>query len=134
MHGEHWQKQMTLDQLTQPECGNAANYFHESDIMYWKAQSMVLAITKPQTDKAAAAAAPTTYGALIGSLDTLQEQSLIQEGTSRPGCGDTRHGSRKPQSHKHMASLLLNEVPYSSPINSSKPVIPVSMYPLVYPP
>jgi len=38
------QKQMTLDKLTQPGCGNLANYFPERDMKYRTAKPKVPAV------------------------------------------------------------------------------------------
>jgi hypothetical protein len=41
------QKQMRLDQLTQPGWGDAADYFRERDIQYGMTEWKVLALGKP---------------------------------------------------------------------------------------
>jgi len=43
----YWQKQMSLDELTQPRWGVTAEYLWERDIMYGTAELMFPAIVKP---------------------------------------------------------------------------------------
>jgi len=56
-----WQKQMRLDELSNVEWKNAANYFRERDMKYGRTELKVPAVVKPQTDRAAAAPSPTTF-------------------------------------------------------------------------
>jgi len=49
-----WQKQMKLDELTQPGWVDAANYFGERDMKYGTTESRVPAVLKPQIDPTAA--------------------------------------------------------------------------------
>jgi len=49
-----WQKQMRLDELTQPGWRDAANYSHDRDIKYGTAELKVLAVVKDQIDTTAA--------------------------------------------------------------------------------
>ena len=56
------QKQMRLDELTQPGWGDAANYFRERDMKYGTTELKVLAVVNPQTDMTAATPSPTTFG------------------------------------------------------------------------
>ena len=44
------QKQMRLDELTQPGWGDAANYFRERDMRYGTAELKVPAVVQPQID------------------------------------------------------------------------------------
>jgi len=65
------QKPMKLDKLTQPECGDAADYFRERDQKYGISGLRVLADIKPQTNDDSATPAPTTFGELMESLDIV---------------------------------------------------------------
>jgi len=56
------QKQMRLDELTQPGWGDAANYFRERDMMYGTAELKVPAVVKPQIEMTAATPSPITVG------------------------------------------------------------------------
>jgi len=56
---------MRLDELTQPGWGDAADYFHERDMMYGTTERKVPAVVKPQTDTTAATPSPTTFGILM---------------------------------------------------------------------
>jgi len=57
-----WQKQIRLEQLTQPGCGDAAGYFHKWDMKYVTAELKVPAVVKPQMDTSAATSCLTTFG------------------------------------------------------------------------
>jgi len=56
------QKQIKLDELTQPGCKDAAKYFRERDMKYGTAELKVLAVVTPQIDTTAASASPPTAG------------------------------------------------------------------------
>ena len=56
----YWQKQMKLDELTQLEWENAADYFRERDQKYGTSELRALAVVQPQTDDDAPAPPPTT--------------------------------------------------------------------------
>jgi len=49
--------------------------------------------------------------------------------TSRPGSGQMRLGSEKPQSHKFIPVLSAGMVTDSMPIQKANPVEPISFYP-----
>jgi len=65
------QKQMRLDQLTQPELGDVADFFCERDMTYGTTQLNVPAVGKPQTDWNAGAPSLTTFGELIQGLNII---------------------------------------------------------------
>jgi hypothetical protein len=62
---------MKLDNLTQPQWGDAANYLCERDMKYGTAGLKVLAVGKPQTDMTAATPSLTTFGALMQALEIV---------------------------------------------------------------
>jgi hypothetical protein len=56
------QKQMKLDELTQPGWGDAANYFRERDMRYGTTELNVPAVVKLQIDSTTATPSPITVG------------------------------------------------------------------------
>jgi hypothetical protein len=56
------QRQMRLDELTQPGRGDAANYFSEREMRYGTAKLMVPAVDTPQIDTTTATTSPITVG------------------------------------------------------------------------
>jgi hypothetical protein len=77
------QKQMKLDELTQPGWEDAAGYFREREKMYGTIQLKVRAIVQPQTMEDAPAPPPATFGELMESLDIVPGISQRPQGTSR---------------------------------------------------
>ena len=75
------QKQIWLDELTEPGWGDAADYIHERDMKYGTTELKVLAVVKPQTDIAAATTSPTTFGVLLQILDIVPGQSQMPQVT-----------------------------------------------------
>jgi len=59
------QKQMRLGELTQPGCGDAADYFRERNMKYGTTELNVPAVVMPQTDTTAASPSPTTCGEIM---------------------------------------------------------------------
>jgi len=123
------QKQMKLDELTQPGWGDAANYFRERDMNYGTTKLKVPAVVKPQIDTTAATPSPTTFGEHMQTLDIVRGQSLMTAVTSRPGSSQMRLGSEKPQSHQFIPVFSPDAATDSMPIQDAKPVEPVSLYP-----
>ena len=76
------QKQMSIDKLTQPGQGDAANHFHERDMKYGTTELKVPAVVKPQTDTPAATPSPTTFGERMPVLDIVPGQSQMPKVTS----------------------------------------------------
>jgi hypothetical protein len=126
-------KQMKLDELTQPGWGDAADYFCEQDKRYGTTELKVRAVVKSHSDKDAAHPAPSLFGELMESLDIIPEKLQMPHGTSRPGSRDLRLGSGRLQSNNHIALLLPNVEPDSSPIKQAKPIEPVSLYFSIFP-
>jgi len=53
---------------------------------------------KPNTEKFATVAAPTTFGELMQTLDIVPGKLQIPQGTSKSGSSHIKLGSGKPQS------------------------------------
>jgi len=120
------QKQMKLDELTEPGWDDAADYFREQDKKYGTFELRVLAVVQPETNDDAAAPPPTTFGELMASLDIVPGISQRRLGTSRPGSSHIRLGSVKPQSKSSIASGEPAAEPDLSTLLKAKPVEPVS--------
>jgi hypothetical protein len=80
-----WQKQMRLDELTQPGWEDATDYFREGEMKYGTTELKVPAAGKPQTDLTAATPSPTTFGELMEALDIVPGQSPMPQVTSLLG-------------------------------------------------
>jgi len=125
------QKQMRLDELTQPGWGHMADYFDERDMKYGTTELKVPAVGKPQTDMTAATPLPTTLGDLMQALDIISGQSQSQQVTSAQGSSQMRLGSEKPLTDNHIVPSMPNAVPNLSQVEIAKPVQPVSFYPCI---
>ena len=123
------QKQMKLDELTQPGWGDTANNFRERDIKYGTTELRIPAVVKPQIDTTAATLSPTTFGKHMQTLDIVRGQSPITAVTSRPGSSQMRLGSEKPQSDQFIPDFSLGAVTDSMAIQDVSPVEPISFYP-----
>jgi len=99
------QKNMRLEELTQPGCGDIANCFRERDMKCWTAEFKVPAIFKPQIDRTAATPYPTTFGELMQTLDIVCGKEQIPTVTSRPGSSQMRLGSEKPHTQTNTSSF-----------------------------
>jgi len=128
------QKQMKLDELTQPRWGDAADYFRGRDKKYGTADLMVPVVIQPQTDDDASAPPPTTLGELMERLDIVPGISQMPQGTSRPGSSHIRLGSVKLQSNTTISGLEPATEPDTLPLLKAKPVETVSYYPCLEPP
>jgi len=123
-----WQKQMKLDELTQPGWEDAADYFRERDKKYSTTELRVPVVVQPQTMDDAPAPPPATFGELMESLDIVPGILEMPQGTSRPGSSHIRQTSGRWQSNKHRALLPPDMEPDWSLINKAKPFEPVSLY------
>jgi hypothetical protein len=121
-----WQKQMKLDELTQPGWEAAAEYFSERDKKYSTSEWRVPAVVQPRTDQDAAAPAPTTFTELMEYLDIVPGISRMPQGTSRPGSSRMKIGSGQLQSNIRIPCLAPASEPDSSLIQNAKPVELVS--------
>jgi len=99
------QKQMKLDELTQPGWGDVAEIFREWDEKYGTPKSMVPAVINLQIDQVAAAPATTTFRELAQSCEIVLGNSRIPQGTPRPGtsymrlCSGEWHTNKRIMSH-----------------------------------
>jgi len=123
------QKQMKLDELTQPGWEDAADYFREQDKKYGTVELRVLVVVQPETDDDASAPPPTTFGELMDRLDIVPGISQMLQGTSWPGSSHIRLGLVKPQSNTTISGLEPAAEPDTLPLLKAKPVEPVSFYP-----
>jgi len=122
------QKQMKLDELTQPGWENAADYILERDKKYGTAELRVPVVVQPQTDDDASAPPPTTFGELIERLDIVPGISQMPQGTSRPGSSHIRLGSVKPQLNTSISGFEPATEPNTSPLLKATPVELGSFY------
>jgi len=134
------QKQMQLDELTQPGWEDPADYFCERHMMYGTFKLRVPAVVQLQTNDVAPAPPPTTFRQLMDSVDIVPGISQRLQGTSRPGSSHIRLGSVKPQSKSSIPNGEPAAEPDSSTLLKAKPVEPVSsvepmsFYPCIGPP
>jgi hypothetical protein len=123
------QKQMRLDQLTQPGWEDVANYFWEGDMRYGITELQIPADGMPQTDLSAATPSLTTFRELMQALHIVTGQSRILQVTSRHGGSHRRLGWEKPQADDHIVPPIPASVPDSSQIQIAKPSQPISFCP-----
>jgi len=110
------QKQMKLDELTQPGYEDTAHYFPEKYKKYGTSESSIPAVIQLQTDDDAAAPAPTTFGEPMESLGIVPGILQMPQGTSRPGSSHMRLYCGKPQSKTRIPGLEPAMEPDSSVI------------------
>jgi hypothetical protein len=125
------QKQMKLDELTQPGWEDAAGYIREWDKQYSTTEMRVPAVIQPQTNDDSLATPPATFGDLLESLDIVPGMSQRPQVTSRPGSSHIRLGSVKPQSKSSIPSVEPAAEPDSSTFLKVKPIVPVSFHPCI---
>jgi len=80
--GSFQQNQLRLDNPTQPEWGDVADFLRETDMKYGTTELKVLAVGKPQADSTAATASPTKVGELMQTLDIVPGHSQMPQVTS----------------------------------------------------
>jgi len=122
------------DQARQTEptwMGGQPDYFRERDMKYGTIELQVLAVVKPQTDMTATTPSPTTFRELRQTLDSVPRQSQMLQVTSRPQSSQKRLRSEKPQTDKHIASIMPDAVPGSSLMEIGTADKPVSFYPCI---
>jgi len=125
------QKQMKLDELTQPGWEDAADYFCEQDKKYGTTELRVPAGVQPQTMDDASAPPLAIFRELMESLEIVPGIWQRLPGTWRPGSSHIRLGSLKPQSKSSIPSGEPAAEPYLSMLLKAKPVEPVSIYPCI---
>jgi hypothetical protein len=125
------QKQMKLEELTQPGWEDAADYFRERDKKYGTAELKVPVVVQLQTHDGASSPPPTTFGELMEWLDIVPGISQMPQGTSRPGSSHIWVGSVKPHSNTSISGHQPAVEPNTSPMLKAKPIVPVSFYPCI---
>jgi len=125
------QKEMRLDELTQPGWGDTTDYFRERDLKYETTELKVPAVVKPQTDTTAATPSPSPFGELMQVLDIVPGQSQMPQVSSRQGSSQMRLGWEKPQADNYIVSLMPNAVPDSSQREIATPVQHVIISPSI---
>jgi len=125
------QKQIKLDELTQPGWEDAASYFREQDKKYGTIELRVPAVVQPQTMDDSPAPPTATFGELMESLAIVPGISQRPQGTSRPGSSHIRLRLVKPQSQSSIPSGEPAAEPDSSMLLKAKPVEPVCFYPCI---
>jgi hypothetical protein len=121
-------RQMKLDELTQLEWDDAADYFCQQYKKYGTSWLRVAAVIQQQMNHDAAAPLPTTFGELIENLDIVTRISQRPQGTSQPGSSHINLGSETPQSKLSIPSGEPAVEPNSSSLLNAKLVAPVSFY------
>jgi len=125
------QKQMNLDDMTQPGWEDAANSFHWRDKKYGTSTLRVPAVVQQQTDDDAATPVLTTIGEHLEFLDTVPGISPMLQGASRPGSSHIRLGLVKPLSNTTISGIEPAAELDTSPLLKVKTVHPVSFYPCI---
>jgi len=125
------QKQMKLDELTQPGWADAADYFCERDKKYGTSELRVPAVVQQRTNDDAPAPPPTTFRDRMESLDIVPGISQRLQGTARPRSSHIMLGSVKPQSKSSIPSGEPAAEPDSSTLLNAKPVEPASFDPFI---
>jgi len=108
------QKQMRLDELTQPGWWDAADYFRERIMKYGMTELKVPAVWLLLTVMTAATPSPTSFGVLMGAFDIVPGQSQMPQVRSRHESSQMRLGSEKPQAENHLVPPMPAAVPDSS--------------------
>jgi len=125
------QKQMKLDELTQPGWENAADYFRERDKKYGTTELRVPGVVQPKINDDAPAPPPATFGELLESLDIFLGILQRPLGTSQPGSSHIWPGSVKPQSKSNIPTGEPAAEPDLSMLLKAKLLKPVSVYPCI---
>jgi hypothetical protein len=123
------QKDIRLDELTQPGWRNAAEYLLERDMKYRMTELNVPAVGKPKTELTAATPSPTTLRQFMQAVDNVAGQSHMPQVTSRQGRCQMRLGLEQLQADNLIVLPMPAAVPDLSQIVIGKPVRPVSFCP-----
>jgi len=129
-----WQKQMMLEELTQPGWGDVFNYFCERYKKYGTSEWNVPAVIKSQTNHVAAAPPQTTFGEPVETLDIIPGISRMPQCTSRPWSSHLREGSGKAESPERISLLPPGAESDLSLITYVTPVQPGSANHRILPP
>ena len=125
------QRQMRLDELTQPGWGDAPNYFNEIDQKYGTTELQEPAVGQLQTEHDTPSFALMTFCEPMETLDSVPGKSHMLHVPSLAGSSHMRLGSHIPQTQKCILSLPPNTAPNLSLINNSNPVEFESFYPCI---
>jgi hypothetical protein len=79
--GKSHQKQIKLDECTQPGWGDTAHYFCERDIKFWTTESKVPIVVNSIMDKVEAAPAAKRIGELMESHQIVPGKSQMSPAT-----------------------------------------------------
>jgi len=122
------QKQMRVDELTEPGCEEVADYIHQRYWNYRNSKVKELAVVQPQTNDDAAALATSKFGELMECHDIDQGILQMPQRTFRPGCSHISIGAVKPQPNTSMSVLVPATMPNSFLIQNGKRVEVESIY------
>jgi hypothetical protein len=125
------QKQINLDELTQPRWEKSVDYYGEQDKKYSTSEMRVPAVVWQQTNDDALAPPLKTFREHMQSPDIVPGISQRLQGTSRPGSSHNMLGSVKPQSTFSIPGGEPAAEPNSSALVKAKPVKPVTFYPRI---
>jgi len=125
------QKQLHLDELTQPGWEDAAGYFCQRDEKYGTSEMQVPAVVKPHMDDDSSSPALTTFRELMECLDIVPGITQMLQQTSRQRSNHVRLGSGKPQPDMTIPGLAPATELHSSLIRNGKPVELVGFYPCI---
>jgi len=126
-----WQKQMKLDELTQPGWEDAAHHFSEWEEKYSTSELVVPAIVQPRTDDDTLAAALTTFGVCMQCLAIVPGISPMPQGASGPANCQMRVGSMELLMNMRLSCLEPAAERDMSHLLKAKPDEPVCYYPCI---
>jgi len=115
--------QMKFDKLTQLGLGDMVDYFWKKNWNHRTAELNVSGVTKLPIKNIVAPSATRKFGELVETPDIFPGRSEMLPGTSELGSSHMRLKFRKPQSYKHVASLLSNQSPIHHRLRKRKLVI-----------
>jgi len=126
-----WQKEIKLNELTEPGWEDATDNFRERDKKYGTSELRVVAVVQRQTNEDAPVPPPTPFGEPLESLGSVHLIAQSPEWTSRPGGSHIRLRSVKPQSKWSIPSGESAAEPDLSMLLKAKPVEPVRLLPCI---
>ena len=125
------QKQMKLDELTQPGWEDEAEYFCERDKKYGSSALRVLEVIQQQTDDDAVTPVLTTIGELLECLDIVTGILQMPQRTPQPGSSHSNVGSVKPLSNTTIYAFEPSAELDTSSLLKAKHVQPASFCPCI---
>jgi len=105
------QKKIKLDKLTQPDRGDAADYFCERHTKYRTTELKVPVVAHPQTADDAASSAPTTLSEPLKTLVGVVGHLQMPQVTTRSWSSHMMLGLQKPQTHERIPFLTPATIP-----------------------